>query len=92
MVERQQKLEQRNLEKEKAKAAKASVMKRPAAKEKAPHWGHENSRQQVMCRTGIAGEGQSHAIKWAVVGGKKQAEALADKWVAAEKKKRGIKD
>ena len=80
--------------KKSAGAAGGGVMKKPAgaAKEKAPHWGHEQKRKQVMCRTGLAGEGQCHGIKWEVVGGKKAAEALADKWVAAEKKKRGIKD
>ena len=76
-----------------AKAApKKLLAKRPAAAASTdPKWGFENGRQQVMCRTGLPGEGQCHAIKFAVVGGRKAAAALGDKWLAAEKKKRGIK-
>jgi hypothetical protein len=79
--------------KKSADAAGGGVMKKPAgaAKEKAPHWGHELKRKQVMCRTGLAGEGQCHGTKWEVVGGKKATEALADKWMAAEKKNAGLR-
>ncbi len=37
-----------------------------------------------MCRTGLKGPGQNHAIKYAVVGGKAAAEKLANEWVEAE--------
>ena len=68
------------------------VLKKPAgAGEVAnPSWGHEASRQQVMCRTGLRGGGQCHAIKWEVAGGKRKAEAMGDAWVKAQKKKFGL--
>ena len=44
-----------------------------------------------MCRTGMPGPGQSHAIKYEVVGGKKEAEKLADVWVAKKRKELGTK-
>ena len=68
-------------------AAEAGVLKKPAAaKSTGPHWGFEESRKQIMCRTGKPGAGQSHAIKYEVVGGKAAAIKLADAWVAKQKK------
>jgi hypothetical protein len=79
----------------KAAAAKPAI-KRPAAAAAAaapivPYWGYENSRHQIMCRTGILGAGQSHAIKYEVAGGKAHAVTLANQWVAKKKKELGFK-
>ena len=63
------------------------MIKKPAAKKtEGPHWGYAESRKQIMCRTGKAGPGQSHAIKYEVVGGKAAAVKLADAWVKLKKK------
>jgi hypothetical protein len=69
----------------------AGVLKRPAAGGGVPHWGFEESRSQIMCRTGVIGVGQNHAIKYEIVGGKAAAIKLADTWVANKKKELGIK-
>ena len=69
-----------------AGGAAAKVIKKAAAKT-GPHWGYEESRKQIMCRTGKEGAGQSHAIKYEVVGGKAAAVKLAEAWVAKQKKK-----
>jgi hypothetical protein len=44
-----------------------------------------------MCRTGILGAGQSHAIKYEVAGGKAHAVTLANQWVAKKKEELGFK-
>lgn len=82
--------------KPKAKNARNAVVKRPAmatvaktAKSKKPHWGYEDSRFQVMCRTGKEGEGQCHAIKYEIAGSKAKAAKLADAWVAKKMKTHG---
>jgi hypothetical protein len=79
-----------------AKAPAAAVakptIKRPAsAATGVPHWGPEDSRFQIMCRTGIEGAGQSHAIKYEIAGGKANAIKLANQWVAKKTKELGIK-
>ena len=80
-----------------AAAAAKPMIKRPAAEDKSkkydgiPHWGFEDSRSQIMCRTGLEGAGQSHAIKYEVAGGRANAIKLADQWVAKKKKEVGIK-
>jgi len=73
----------------------AAALKRPAAaaaeKGGIPYWGFEESRFQIMCRTGNKGAGQSHAIKYEVAGGKAEAVKLANAWVAKKKTELGIK-
>ena len=60
-----------------------------ASMEKAPSWGAERSRKQIMCRTGLGGPGSTERFaygkdcKYASEG---QAKAAAIKWVQAEKK------
>jgi hypothetical protein len=80
-----------------AKAAAAPtgvlpIMKKPAAKSSngTPFWCYEESRQQVLCRTGQRGTGQSLAIKYAVAGSKAAAVKLANAWVAKKKGELGI--
>ena len=64
-----------------------------ASMAKAPSWGAERSRNQIMCRTGLGGPGSTEKFvygkncKFASEG---QAKAAAIKWVQAEKKKRGL--
>ena len=75
---------------------KAAIVKRPAAASDnryngVPHWNYENSRGQIMCMTGLARPGQSHAIKFEVAGSKAKAVAMASAWVAKKKKEMGIK-
>ena len=61
----------------------------PVAKRVRPCVGNEQSRSQFMCRTGLIGIGQTHAIQY----DKKKpntiaaARAEADKWLKAELKK-----
>ena len=59
---------------------------------KNPQVGHESSRNQFMCRTGFKGKGQNVAFQYdpKKKGSMEAARAKADKWVAAEKQKRGI--
>jgi hypothetical protein len=73
-----------------AVAAKA-LPKATGPKTSIPHWGPKRSRGQVMCRTGLAGAGQSHAIKIEVAGSKAAAIKLADQWVLKKKKELKIK-
>ena len=54
-----------------------------------PFWCWERSRSQIMTRTGLKGSGQSKAIKYSK-GGEAEAEKQANKWLAAERKKRGL--
>jgi hypothetical protein len=44
-----------------------------------------------MCRTGLEGPGQAHAIKFEVAGGELAAKKLADAGVITKKKAMGIK-
>lgn len=45
-----------------------------------PSYAVERSRLQVMCRTGLKGTGQNHAIKFASHGGEKGAVRQAENW------------
>lgn len=60
-----------------------------AKPEKQPFYCYERSRMQIMCRTGIMGPGQSHAIKYGE-GGEAAAEAKAKKWVQSQRKLRKL--
>ena len=73
------------------KVEPASKKKPAASTKRGPHWCFEESRQQVMCRTGATGPGQSHAIKFHVAGGRDQAVKLANAWVAKTKTELKIK-
>ena len=70
-----------------------SEAKGGASMEKAPSWGAERSRKQIMCRTGLGGPGSTERFaygkdrKYASEG---QAKAAAIKRVQAEKKTRGL--
>lgn len=83
---------------EKVKTEPGKVNKRKADDKKAeeppknPHVGHEASRNQFMCRTGFKGTGQNVAFQYDPhkKGSQQVAKAKADKWLVAEKKKRGI--
>ena len=53
-----------------------------------PGYSVERSRDQVLCRTGVKGAGQSVAYKFADYGGSSdKAISAAKKWVAAQAKK-----
>ena len=47
----------------------------------APCFGMEESRKQVMCRTGKLGKGSCFGMKFADYGGKKGAIEAARKWL-----------
>lgn len=49
----------------------------------------EKSRKQVMCRTGLKGSGQNHAITFKSAGSEAKAIKLAKVWVADQVKKHG---
>ena len=79
-----------------AAAAKAAGDKKKKKKKKAnadkkspkPSYSVEWSRDQVLCRTGMKGAGQSVAYKFADYGGSSdKAISAAKKWVAAQAKK-----
>lgn len=72
----------------KRKVQGEEVQERP----KNPQVGHESTRNQYLCRTGFKGTGQNVAFKYdpKTKGSMQAARAKADKWLAAEKKKRGI--
>ena len=46
-----------------------------------PHFSMEESRKQVMCRTGMIGKGSCFAMKCSEYGGKKGAIEAARKWL-----------
>jgi hypothetical protein len=50
-----------------------------------PNWCFENSRDQVLCRTGLRGKGQSQTYKFGGSSGrtKEEAQALAEIWIKA---------
>ena len=57
---------------------------------KKPHFAHESSRNQYMCRTGLSGSGQNTGFKYDAKNGSQQsALAKATAWVKAELKKQG---
>ena len=81
------------LAKAKSKSACKQKQKKAAdhVKSKPPTIAWEKTRSQVMCRTGRAGAGQCHAIKYGTgVCSEKQAWAKAEKWLKQERKDRGI--
>ena len=60
---------------------------------KAPSWGVERSRKQIMCRSGLGGPGSTEKIvygKNCKYASERLARAAAIKWVQAMKKKRGL--
>lgn len=58
---------------------------------KPPGWCFEHSRSQIMCRTGVPGPGQNHAIKYGGKSGrtKAQAESEAEAWLKKERVRQG---
>ena len=70
-----------------AKGIKSEIKKRPAAATTEPFFSCEWSRNQVMCRTGGAGPGWSHAIKFEDAGGVDKAVAAARAWVQKQRRK-----
>ena len=63
----------------------AATCKGPVPKGgKRPHFALERTRGQVMCRTGKAGVGQSHAIRFSDAGTEQKAIKLAKEWVAEQ--------
>ena len=50
-----------------------------------PTMSHEGTRSQYLCRTGLKGSGQSHAIKYGEGHGmtKEEAQASAKEWVSS---------
>ena len=52
-----------------------------------PHYGIERTRDQVLCRTGLKGPGETKAFTFKASGGEAKAVAKAKIWVAAETKK-----
>lgn len=70
--------------------AKPKAAAQAAAKVKAPHFGHESTRNQFLCRTGLSGPGQSTAFKYENASSKAKAEKLAEAWVSKQKKERGL--
>ena len=76
----------------KPKAAAQATGKQPhgAAKVKPPHFGHESTRNQFMCRTGLPGPSQTTAFKYENASSKAKAQKLAEAWVREQKRKRGL--
>lgn len=74
------------------KAAKAAgaVMKRPAGAAGQPLFSVEWSREQVMCRSGRKGPGESHRIPFSEHGGLEGAVDEAKKWVSEKRRKLGL--
>jgi len=74
---------------DKKQSDKRSQKEEAAAKP--PTFSVERSRSQVLLRTGLAGKGQNITIKFASVkGGEKQAIGQAKRWVAEQRKLRGL--
>ena len=59
-----------------------------------PTWGWERSRFQIMARTGFRGPGQSVKFRWKGTGSnyrdEKTAQAAADAWIVAERKRQRL--
>lgn len=51
-----------------------------------PFFGHEQSRHQYMCRSGLPGPGQNHAIQYnpKKKGDQDRAKKAAEKWLREE--------
>ena len=86
-------LEAREVRKKPAAAEERPQQKKPAAATckgpvpkggKRPHFALERTRGQVMCRTGKAGAGQCHAIRFSDAGTEQKAIKLAKEWVAEQ--------
>ena len=75
----------------KAKAAakaKAKAKEEPLKpKNKRPHYALEQTREQVMCRSGGTGPGSTHRITFKEAGSKQKAIAMAKVWVQKQLKK-----
>ena len=71
---------------------KAKKVAEETAKAKPPCVGHEASRSQYMCRTGLPGKGQTKAIKYVSKekGSQLKAKAAADQWLKEQMKLRGL--
>ena len=70
-----------------AVAKPPTVGKAPAIGEAKPTMSHEGSRTQYLCRTGVKGPGQSHAIKYGDgIMTKEGARLEAVRWVAEKEK------
>jgi len=61
-------------------------------KGKQPFMGHETTRHQYMCRTGLPGPGQTKAFKFSPgdTGDMKRAQEMAEEWVMDQKRARGF--
>ena len=75
--------------KRKAKRVGQTVGKGNAKKSPKPSYSVEWSRNQVLCRTGASGPGQSTAFKFSDYGGSSDRAISAAKWVAKQKGKLG---
>ena len=70
-----------------AVAKPPAVGKASAVGKAKPTWSHEGSRTQYLCRTGVKGPGQSHAIKYGDgIRTKERARLEAVRWVAEKEK------
>jgi len=70
-----------------AVAKPPAVGKASAVGKAKPTWSHEGSRTQYLCRTGVKGPGQSHAIKYGDgIMTKEGARLEAVRWVAEKEK------
>ncbi len=74
----------------KAVRAAGAVMKRPAGAAGQPLFSVEWSREQVMCRSGRKGPGESHRIPLSEHGGLEGAVDEAKKWVSEKRRKLGL--
>jgi hypothetical protein len=83
--------QQQKKQQHKKKQQKSSPPVKKAELKAKPIWAWEATRCQIMCRTGLAGPGQCHAIKCKDDKEKKKAVKAADEWVAQQRKKLGIK-
>ena len=68
-------------------SAKKTKTETDAGPRKMPHYGIERTRDQVLCRTGLKGPGETKAFTFKASGGEAKAVANAKIWVAAEMKK-----
>jgi hypothetical protein len=68
-------------------SAKKTKTETDAGPRKMPHYGIERTRDQVLCRTGLKGPGETKAFTFKASGGEAKAVAKAKIWVAAETKK-----
>ena len=76
----------------KKESARNAMKAAPAKVEaKKPQVGHEASRNQFMCRTGLSGAGQTLAFRYdpSKRGSLEAAKVKSERWLKAEKQKRG---